>query len=565
MQNTRTLLNKNWQWRLVSTISADKKQLPESVDLSQWQEAQHSPSEIYLELLSRKLLPDYNVGQNERRIQWGLDTFATVILNGEQIAKSENQFIPFPADVSKTLVESGAKDNELIILFESAERMGIELEKKWGGRTSLIRDKKRMNMRKAQYSWGWDWGPKILNAGPHLPVYLETYDNRVDNLSVTSTLSDNLDSTKLSVQGADWIPSNNLAPTMTRERYFAWIRMAQKSNVNMIRVWGGGYYETEDFWDACDEHGIMIWQDYMLACGYYPIHSRFLESIRKEAELQTIRLPRMCSIGLIRRGVDQLLTTRRLVTCINGMYVVWHGKQLAYQDYHTLSGRFISEFGMHGYPDMRTVNVFCPDPADRHPQSQTIDCHNKGEGAEKRIARYMAENFRYTNDLEIYAYDFILVIKAFDLYTENFVEYENDSRQVSLLPGQNTDLGTLTNPSAVDADSLIILSANLIDGNGAVVARFVDWPEPFRYLNWPKGTKLTTTILTRPEADGWETVEIESNNPIKGFLLDVESGEMPEWEDNMVDLLPGDKVQVRVKCLEGRKITFRWLSDWEHK
>lgn len=59
---------------------------------------------------------------------------------------------------------------------------------------------------------------------------------------------------------------------------------------------------------------------------------------------------------------------------------------------------------MHGYPDMRTVNVFCPDPADRHPQSQTIDCHNKGEGAEKRIARYMAENFRYTNDLEIYAY-----------------------------------------------------------------------------------------------------------------------------------------------------------------
>ncbi|KAE8550245.1 hypothetical protein EYB25_006466 [Talaromyces marneffei] len=355
---------------------------------------------------------------------------------------------------------------------------------------------------------------------------------------------------------------------MTRERYFAWIRMAQKSNVNMIRVWGGGYYETEDFWDACDEHGIMIWQDYMLACDHpFAPHVQYWANSPWGGPTANDE-----TIGDVHQ------------------WDVWHGKQLAYQDYHTLSGRFISEFGMHGYPDMRTVNVFCPDPADRHPQSQTIDCHNKGEGAEKRIARYMAENFRYTNDLEIYAYvsqlvqseayglneifahntttekqDFILVIKAFDLYTENFVEYENDSRQVSLLPGQNTDLGTLTNPSAVDADSLIILSANLIDGNGAVVARFVDWPEPFRYLNWPKGTKLTTTILTRPEADGWETVEIESNNPIKGFLLDVESGEMPEWEDNMVDLLPGDKVQVRVKCLEGRKITFRWLSDWEHK
>jgi beta-galactosidase/beta-glucuronidase len=181
MQNTRTLLNKNWQWRLVSTTPEDKKQLPESADLTQWQEAQHSPSEIHLELLSRKLLLDYNVGQNERKIQWvgrsdweyrctfptpdgavssghkhvelifeGLDTFATVTLNGEEIAKSDNQFIPFRVDVSKTLAEYGKKDNELVILFESAERIGTELEKKWGERTSLMRDKKRMNMRKAQ-------------------------------------------------------------------------------------------------------------------------------------------------------------------------------------------------------------------------------------------------------------------------------------------------------------------------------------------------------------------------------------------------------------------------------
>lgn len=114
MQNTRTLLNKKWQWCLVSTALEDKKQLPESVDLTQWQEAQHSPSEIHLEPLSRNLIFDYNVGQNERKIQWvrrsdweyicafptpqeavnsrhkhvelffeGLDTFATVTLNGE--------------------------------------------------------------------------------------------------------------------------------------------------------------------------------------------------------------------------------------------------------------------------------------------------------------------------------------------------------------------------------------------------------------------------------------------------------------------------------------------------
>lgn len=137
------------------------------------------------------------------------------------------------------------------------------------------------------------------------------------------------------------------------------------------------------------------------------------------------------------------------------------------------------------------------------------------------------------------------------------------SRQVTLLPGQNTELGTLINSSEVNADSLIILSTSLIDGNGAALARFVDWPEPFRYLNWPKGTKLTTAVVV--ENEGWETVQIQSNNPVKGVLLNVESGEMPEWEDNMVDLLPGDRVQVRVKGLEGRKITSRWLNDREQK
>jgi beta-mannosidase len=83
---------------------------------------------------------------------------------------------------------------------------------------------------------------------------------------------------------------------------------------------------------------------------------------------------------------------------------VWHLKQHSYQDYHKLSGRFVSEFGMHGYPDMRTVYEFAPNSEDRFPQSKTIDCHNKGHGAEVRIARYLAENFRYSQNLEDYAY-----------------------------------------------------------------------------------------------------------------------------------------------------------------
>lgn len=59
---------------------------------------------------------------------------------------------------------------------------------------------------------------------------------------------------------------------------------------------------------------------------------------------------------------------------------------------------------MHGFPDMRTINHFAPTPRDRHPQSKVIDCHNKGHGSETRLVKYLAENFRYTMDMEVFSY-----------------------------------------------------------------------------------------------------------------------------------------------------------------
>jgi beta-mannosidase len=69
------------------------------------------------------------------------------------------------------------------------------------------------------------------------------------------------------IQGGDWIPADNLLPRLIRERYFNWIKLAKHANMNMIRVWGGGIYETEDFLDACDEMGLLVWHDYAFACG----------------------------------------------------------------------------------------------------------------------------------------------------------------------------------------------------------------------------------------------------------------------------------------------------------
>ncbi|KAL3457030.1 glycoside hydrolase superfamily [Aspergillus heterothallicus] len=872
MQRQCTLL-KTWFWRVASsTQSLAPTDLQQT--LTEWQPAHHNPSEIHLELRTRDLIPDYNVGQNERKIQWvgkcdweyrctfttagkatrgakhvelffeGLDTFAIIRLNGREILKSDNMFVPLRVDVGDHLVEMD-QENELVILFESAERKGAELEKAWGERTSLMRDKKRMNMRKAQYSWGWDWGPKLLNAGPYLPVYLDVYESRIDNIHVTQELSDDLSKAEVSVsvnlakqpeeethilveitqgetavyrttlpaqtstslnttitdpeiwwpngygkhplytitatllsrtsqpldistskfgirrirlvqrpllekpgltfmfevnnkplfiQGADWIPASNLLPTLTPEKYFAWVLKAHLANVNLLRVWGGGVYEPPAFWDACDDLGMLVWQDYMFACGDYPIHPDFLASIEKEAEAQTIAVRNRASLALLCGGNEDFMfadwkceydhddlqgpfddtpfpqrkiyldvlprVAKRLAPGVQywanspwggkdkandptvgdiHQWEVWHGSQHPYQLYSQLSGRFVSEFGMHGYPDMRTIDAFLPPSLtdERHPQSQTIDCHNKGAGAEKRIARYMAENFRYTNNLPEYAYvsqlvqaeaygyalrnwkrlfkgpgkeecagaiiwqlndcypytswsfvdfylrpkpsyyvikrafagvsvgvertlrsrfvdedqpresevpqfavfahnmgfqevGFVLRTRGFDMHLNKWVAGYESEREVVLAANQASELGDLRIPEEVGEESLIILLVELVDGCGKSVARIVDWPEPFRYLHWDPETRVAARVVPDSKTEdglglAWENVEVESNAPVKGCLLDVDSGEMVEWEDNLVDLLPGEKVVVRARGIEGREITVRWLNDWEVK
>lgn len=127
---------------------------------------------------------------------------------------------------------------------------------------------------------------------------------------------------------------------------------------------------------------------------------------------------------------------------------------------------------------------------------------------------------------------------------------------------QNTELGALENPDSVTEDSLVILSASLVSSEGSIIARLLDLPEPFRYLQWPKNSTVKAVLVPDSKTtDGWETVEIEANAPAKGCLLDVDGGDVPEWEDNMIDLLPGEKMNVRVRGLEGRALKVRWLND----
>lgn len=99
-------------------------------------------------------------------------------------------------------------------------------------------------------------------------------------------------------KGSNWIPSDNFLPRITPTSLRRWIQLAVDGNQNMIRVWGGGKYEETAFYDVCDELGLLVWNDFQLACGSYPTDKLFLETLEAEAVYNVKRFRRHPSLVL---------------------------------------------------------------------------------------------------------------------------------------------------------------------------------------------------------------------------------------------------------------------------
>jgi beta-mannosidase len=224
-------------------------------------------------------------------------------------------------------------------------------------------------------------------------------------------------------------------------------------------VWGGGIYEDEAFYDACDELGILVWQDFMFGCGNYPCFPSILNSIQAEAITNVQRLRHHPCIAIFagnnedyqvqesagltydykdkneQHWLDSDFPARYIYESLLPKVVaaeaplipyhpgspwgdgkrtsdptvgdmhqwnVWHGTQEKYQIFDTLGGRFNSEFGMEAFPHLATIKKFVEHDADLYPQSHVIDFHNKADGHERRIATYLVENVRTATSLEAY-------------------------------------------------------------------------------------------------------------------------------------------------------------------
>ncbi|RKL00587.1 Beta-mannosidase B [Fusarium oxysporum] len=831
---TVTPIDKKWQFK------------QEKEDDSAYLPVAQFPTNVHLDLLHHKKIPDPYIGKNELKVQWigetvwvykttfsspeihdgaeailafdGLDTFATVELNGEKILETENMFVPERVDVTKNLKRDG--ENELRITFDAAYLRGWKLVEEhpdhkyvvWNG------DGSRLPVRKAQYHWGWDWGPALLTCGPWRPINLEVYESHIADLytesevekslkkadvvvhaavegtaskvrfevsldgkkvaSETTHVKDKDATTTFHIQdpalwypvrygkqplytikatlleddneidtiskkiglrklelvereldgqpgtsfffqvnnipifcgGSNWIPADNFIPRITKERYRDWVKLVADGNQFMLRVWGGGIYEEDVFYDACDEFGILVWQDFMFACGNYPAWPDLRKSIDREARANIKRLRHHPSIVLWAGNNEdyQLRESENLTydfddhdpeswlkTDFPARYIyekllpdackdlhpnavyhiaspwggkvttdptigdihqwnVWHGSQQKYQDYDKLVGRFVSEFGMEGFPDIKTIDAFLPqgkDDPERFSTSSTIDFHNKADGQLRRLGLYMAENFRFTLEpLEDYVYysqllqaealasayrlwkrqwqgpkkeycsgvlvwqtndcwpvtswavcDYYLqpkhsyftikremapitigmtrrehkhpknkytrvdietkvkveiwgsnlkledvtvdcVVKAWDVETGKETYSQTVVSDLVLQSNRSTEIKTLDVPVEkpnADLQAKTVVAAYFYQ-DGKQIARYVNWPEPLKYLHFQKPKNLKTEI-----SEGCKSVEISAEVPIKGLAV-LSGDDGVKFEDNLVDIVPGEVVKIGV-------------------
>lgn len=547
------------------------------------------PGTVHQDLLDHDLIPDPHLAQREHEVQWvgetdwlyrleftvdqlseraalcfdGLDTYAQVWLNGALILSADNMFVPQRVTVSDQL-QIGR--NELRICFASAWQRGRELEAQHGGPRPLWNgDSSRLFVRKAQYQYGWDWGPTLVTAGIWRGVRLELHDARIASLHAPITVSENLqhaqiavradlegaleglvlalelrdpdgallESVKLSAKpqleqmfaleapqlwwpngygaqalynltlrllrqdiilettaltlgirrlrlleeavqneagssfvfevnhvaiycgGANWIPDDSFLPRITRERYAQRLAAARDANMTMIRVWGGGIYEDDAFYNLCDELGLLVWQDFMFACGIYPAYPSLLGSVALEAiaNIQRLRHHACLAIWTGNNEDYQLAYSaghydpsaapdasssfparviyEELLPALLAQHdperpyrpgspwaganpddqsrgdrhtwEVWGRSALPYQHYKELGGRFVSEFGMQAAPSLATLRA-CLEPQDLQPWSLGFENRNRASEGARRLNAYITDSLPLPGDLEAYVH-----------------------------------------------------------------------------------------------------------------------------------------------------------------
>jgi beta-mannosidase len=159
------------------------------------------------------------------------------------------------------------------------------------------------------------------------------------------------------------------------------------------------------------------------------------------------------------------------------------------------------------------------------------------------------------------AQEAVLHLTAWDIETGAQVALgEARERSVRLQPNQSNELTHLEIPNAAQT----VVAARLASETGAQLARWVSWPEPLKYVRFKKDVEVRVTV-ERSRAGAGDVVVVRADAPVKGVVLSVplSEGEDAAFDDNFVDLVPGEEMRIGVEGLAGRRVQVRWLCDWE--
>ncbi|GAF04114.1 beta-mannosidase [Saccharicrinis fermentans] len=274
-----------------------------------------------------------------------------------------------------------------------------------------------------------------------------------------------LNGVRVFAKGANYIPNDNFVTRVTKADYEKIIADAVNANMNMLRVWGGGIYENDYFYDLCDQNGIMVWQDFMFACSMYPGNDRMLASIKEEAKDNVIRLRNHPSIAVwcgnneINAawsyysdggwGWKETYTAEQreeiqkayldifhdVLPEVVSNYTdgddywpsspqagfepdkhagyentagdmhywgVWHGKH-PFEDFDKYKARFMSEYGFQSFPDFETVKKYAI-PEDFDIESEVMATHQRSGIGNLRIKEYMSWDYKVPEDFEHFLY-----------------------------------------------------------------------------------------------------------------------------------------------------------------
>ena len=254
---------------------------------------------------------------------------------------------------------------------------------------------------------------------------------------------------KIFTRGGNYIPDDCLYTRITEKKLDYILESCRRAHFNCVRVWGGGYYPSDAFYDLCDEKGLIVWQDLMYACNVYDVTDAFAENCRQETYDNVRRLRHHASLGLwcgnneIESAWDHWGDFQKETPYLRADYIrlfeevlpkavqeadgetfywhsspssggcfdnpddanrgdthywdVWHG-QKPFTDYRKYFFRFCSEFGFQSFPCAKTVNSFTLED-DRNIFARVMESHQKNDAANGKMLYYLSENLRYPKDL----------------------------------------------------------------------------------------------------------------------------------------------------------------------